>query len=289
MERTYENQNKTLETTSGVNAHSLSLFNQNSHFSYIYKKTEKLVTALYMITNFIKDNEPLKWKLRDNALKLLSLNGQFTHVSLSERKDLIKEYQVIAFEIISLSSIASHGGLVSEMNASVLVREFNSLISLIEKDENKKMHDETVVLDSGFFKVGDVNSQTFQNSPKAEIAQVPTTHTENNVLYSSQVQEGIVNKGQVSPVVQQKSYAKTEPVSKEVKEKVVKQPDQKNNRQAIIIKLLSKKSGLNIKDFGDAIVGVGAKTIQRELLSMVASGKLKKEGERRWSTYSLAE
>lgn len=64
--------------------------------------------------------------------------------------------------------------------------------------------------------------------------------------------------------------------------------DSKEDRQASIIKLLSKKSGLSIKDFTDTIHGVSEKTIQRELLAMVASGVLKKEGERRWSTYSLA-
>ena len=63
----------------------------------------------------------------------------------------------------------------------------------------------------------------------------------------------------------------------------------KDDRKVIITRLLSKKGGLNIKDFSQAIRGCSEKTIQRELLAMVASGVLKKEGERRWSTYSLAD
>ena len=43
-----------------------------------------------------------------------------------------------------------------------------------------------------------------------------------------------------------------------------------------------------IKDVSPLIKGCSEKTIQRELLSMVKSGILKKEGEKRWSKYSLA-
>lgn len=274
MEGTHQNQNKPLETRSEIGLASLSSFGSNAHFSYLYKKTEKLVTAIYMITNFIKDSEPLKWKFRDNALKLLSLNRAFTGVSLSERKDLIKEYQGIALEIVSLSHVASHGGLVSDMNAGILSREFSHLISLIEKDENKKMSDETVSLTSDFFQVAPVGDRAVRSEVISTPVQAPIPAPRENVLYTPEVKTNVLDK-------------------KEVKEKPTtptasKTSDSKDGRQTVILKLLSKKGGLNIKDFSDSIKGVSTKTIQRELLSMVASGVLKKEGERRWSTYSLA-
>lgn len=254
-----------------VSLKSLSLVTTSVHFSYVYKKTEKLVTAIYMITNFIKDNEPLKWKFRDNALKLLSLNRAFTNVSLSERKGLINEYQGIALEVVSLSGVASLSGLISTMNADVLSREFTALVSVLEKEDNKKANDETVSLEPGFFQVA-------QSAPQP---------VNENVLYESRpIAPAPVVVEAVSPVVTA-HIAKPE-IKAESKEKAVKSADSKDSRQAIIIKILSKKGGLNIKDFLDSIKGVSAKTIQRELLSMVASGVLKKEGERRWSTYSLA-
>jgi hypothetical protein len=287
MEGTHQNQNKPLETRSEIGLSPVLSFGSNAHFSYLYKKTEKLVTAVYMITNFIKDNEPLKWKFRDNALKLLSLNRAFTNVSLSERKDLIKEYQGIALEIVSLSTVASHGGIVSEMNADILSREFTSLVSLIEKDENKKANDETVSLSSNFFQVASPVDRPLRSETFTTPVQTPVTAPRKNVLYSPEAKEAVLDKGHASEKVDKKpeylSY-------KEVKEKpvITKSADSKDGRQAVILKLLSKKSGLNIKDFGESIKGVSAKTIQRELLSMVALGVLKKEGERRWSTYSLA-
>jgi predicted HTH transcriptional regulator len=61
----------------------------------------------------------------------------------------------------------------------------------------------------------------------------------------------------------------------------------KTNRQNIIIGLLRKKNNLNIKDIASVIKDCSEKTIQRELVALVSLGILKKEGERRWSRYSL--
>ena len=62
----------------------------------------------------------------------------------------------------------------------------------------------------------------------------------------------------------------------------------KNSRHETILSLLNKKEGLGIKDFADQISGCSEKTIQRELLAMVESGIIRKEGDRRWSKYYLA-
>jgi len=42
-----------------------------------------------------------------------------------------------------------------------------------------------------------------------------------------------------------------------------------------------------VKDFAKVITDISEKTIQRELLDLVQRGVIKKEGERRWSRYSL--
>ena len=63
--------------------------------------------------------------------------------------------------------------------------------------------------------------------------------------------------------------------------------DKKDSRQARILTLLRAQSHLSIKDFAAVIPDCSEKTIQRELLELVEKGVIKKEGERRWSTYSL--
>lgn len=58
-------------------------------------------------------------------------------------------------------------------------------------------------------------------------------------------------------------------------------------RADIIIQMLKKQSNLGIKEFVKAIKGCSEKTVQRELIDLVKKGVLRREGERRWSTYSL--
>lgn len=68
----------------------------------------------------------------------------------------------------------------------------------------------------------------------------------------------------------------------------VKDSSQTSTRKADILALFSQKDKISIKDAVQSVVGVSEKTIQRDLLSLVAEGVLIKEGERRWSTYKRA-
>jgi len=61
------------------------------------------------------------------------------------------------------------------------------------------------------------------------------------------------------------------------------------DRESKIIEIVKVKEKVSIKDILDAVPGVGEKTIQRALISLVTRGVLKKEGERRWSRYALAQ
>lgn len=264
-----------------------AVFNRSKHFLFIYKKTEKLVTAVYMITNFIKDSEPLKWRIRERALELMSLNMSFNTVSLSERKELLREYQAISIEIVSLTSIAYHSGLISEMNYTILKTEFESLVEVIERGENRQANEETIIIDPDFFNAPISESSHLPSAPKAMPVQRQTTTTD-NVLY----------KGQSNAQVDKSQFMSFKPQRPEIKVKkdistttsfgrVTPAVDSKQDRKSIILSVLSNKDGLSVKDFVDAIKDVSEKTIQRELLAMVASGTIRKEGERRWSKYFI--
>lgn len=60
------------------------------------------------------------------------------------------------------------------------------------------------------------------------------------------------------------------------------------DRRTTILSVVQQKDRITIKDVAQVIKDVSEKTIQRELLALVAQGVLVKEGERRWSTYSFA-
>ena len=61
-----------------------------------------------------------------------------------------------------------------------------------------------------------------------------------------------------------------------------------NERQKIIMDCLEKSGFGKISDFYTSLKGVSSKTIQRDLQNLVDKAILKKEGEKRWTVYSVA-
>jgi len=207
------------------------------------KKTEKLVSAVYLLTSFFNDLEPMKWRLRDLGGKL---------VQSREPRSIIQE-------IVSLINISKNAGLISEMNYNIIHKEFSNLLA---------------------------QDQTLPEllKPSREDLYEVSTQEEKKVSY-------------LPDVITKDAPQKFEHRGTSIKDKIIKdiseQPEgtvalKKNNRQSVIFGLLKKKGEIMIKDVTPMIPGVSEKTIQRELLSLVKQGILRKEGEKRWSKYSFA-
>ena len=79
------------------------------------KKTEKLTSAVYLVTNFLSDNDPIKWKLRERSLDIwisfLRDNFNLSHID----------------ELLSLIDVAVFDRHASPMNFSFLRQEYLSL------------------------------------------------------------------------------------------------------------------------------------------------------------------
>jgi predicted HTH transcriptional regulator len=69
--------------------------------------------------------------------------------------------------------------------------------------------------------------------------------------------------------------------------KNVKDTGASGRRDSIVEIIQAKGGSANIKDISTVIRGVSEKTVQRELAALIESGVLRKEGERRWSTYYI--
>ena len=85
----------------------------------ISKKTERIGSAIYLVTSFFDDKEPLKWRLRSLSTDLVS--------------ERVKDKSGTVIEILSLFSIAKTAGLVSEMNYNILIQELPKLDHEAEK------------------------------------------------------------------------------------------------------------------------------------------------------------
>ncbi len=257
-------QNKIQESNADANATGISsvvIFKDKPNLVYLYKKTEKLVTAIYLLSTLISDKEPIKWQMRETGLELLSQG-------LSLNQDGVLNLQKCAslvVKILSFLEISYIAGIISEMNHNIFKNEINIIIQTIESEE-KEGRVESLIIPEHFF-------------------QVKNDYQGNTLMSKGQ---DVLSDTQTSPTIplSHKSEKNKEPSLASNSNRHSNGPSSVG-RQDIIINLLKKNTELGIKDFVSSIKGCSEKTIQRELVSLVAKGQIKKEGEKRWSRYSL--
>ena len=153
-------------------------------------------------------------------------------------------------EIKALISLGQVSGLISEMNYSILAHEIETLFENLKVDQKETVKD--ISLGEAFF---DVPKDDYVSDRKSRSQD--SLKRQNSIRHSQLKTDG-------SMVIKKKT-----------------------NRQELIISVLKKQPEANIKEFVQLIKDCSEKTIQRELGAMVESGVLKRQGERRWSRYSI--
>jgi len=191
--------------------------------------------------------------------------------SVSEKAKLLMSTSELINEIVSLLSIAKSGSIISDMNVSVLQKEYESLNSMIKHKE--KIKDTVDEIMGGFFD----NPKTLgEHNKQGDIHKGHSKghKTTNDVLYKTPASRPVKSRLSLHGR-DTKTGATTSGLLN------------KDGRRAKILGLLKKKKEVTIKDVSSVIADCSDKTIQRELSSMVKENVLKKEGEKRWSRYSL--
>ncbi|MCX6756432.1 MAG: hypothetical protein NTX85_03765 [Candidatus Nomurabacteria bacterium] len=97
-------------------------------YSFVLKKTEKIVTALYMVTDCMDTDDAIKMRMRLRGVDLLSSVHQISVLSPSEKHAHLTATRLQIGELISLVDISLSIGFISSMNADILKREFLLLI-----------------------------------------------------------------------------------------------------------------------------------------------------------------
>ena len=109
-----------------------SVFNKDVRRVYIYKKAERLASALYLIAPAFRDSVSLRTRLESLAVTLTeaaSLSGARLAEALSR-------------ELLSLSSLlamAEAGGLLSRMNGDLIIREAQALLTEVTLYEEPRL------------------------------------------------------------------------------------------------------------------------------------------------------
>lgn len=286
------------------------------HVSHI--KTNKLITALYMVTDIMDKEEPLRNKLRVLGSEMISDIHIIHHGHSGSHDGHISEKTSNKIsEILSFLDIASTVGMISEMNHAILKKEFIGLkVSLQENfGQGLSIAELFPALDEEIVEALPEKENKYLSITKS----IPPTRNVDK-LESTRigVQKGSTLLNALSKISMSDSKAKMSDKiprgrastdtarhdSAESKTKVVHQTSQndfdvlKKNRREEILKIVKENKlthpasgGATISDIRAAAKGVlascGEKTLQRELVSMVKDTLLHKVGEKRWSKYSI--
>ncbi|MFA6554715.1 MAG: helix-turn-helix transcriptional regulator [Candidatus Paceibacterota bacterium] len=247
-----------------INWKSLGFFSAEDYLIYIFKKTEKITAALYLVSGLLKDNEPIKWELRDRGIDLLSSSFSASNSLPGDKNAVIQSLFTAALETLSLLNVAKISNLISDMNHRLLVHEIDNVVGMLRDRLAESAENAGYVLSEAFFKTPDLFSTGFRLGNKSGISKnSESLKRQSESVYGTNASKSELNKGQLT------GQAK------------------KTQRQESILSVLATQSNLTIKDFSRVIKDCSEKTIQRELIELVDKGLVKKEGERRWSRYSL--
>ena len=250
------------------------LFSGDSYGLFVFKKTERIVTAIYLLTGLMSEKEPMREKLRALATDMLT-----NALGMSDRvwgeETYQKNLSAALCEASILFDVAETAKMISKMNRDIIADELKKLLDFLVTSSSN-YSSAKIAFPSTLFD-GDYSytpEQTYQ-ARNSDVQKIAPATDQNLSQGQTPVKDSYKN------ITSEKvSVTKTSGGEKIVKDK--------NNRQEIIVAMLKGGVKLTIKDFAKNIKGVSDKTIQRELLAMVSSGVLKKEGERRWSKYFLA-
>ncbi|MFA5023047.1 MAG: hypothetical protein WC385_03615 [Candidatus Paceibacterota bacterium] len=108
--------------------------NQIKDDKYLSLKVQKLTQAIYLVTSLINDNEPIKWRLREEALEILS------DMTLSHDQHISPLYKLPGLEtvllkvnhLLSLLDLSLAVNFISEMNLALLKKEYLTLKQSLE-------------------------------------------------------------------------------------------------------------------------------------------------------------
>lgn len=280
----------------------------------VAKKSERLVTALYLVTDLMSDNEPIKHGLRKNAVTLLSSMNALSQLDVKDRVIEFKVSLKSVTEIISLLHVAVTTGIVSHMNGELLMDGFRSLQSVLEKRQPILTREMLVIDDEEALHAGTqfssaITSSSYDVMTPLSIARLHGNETDlrksEDTLKQAQLMarlEGKGDKGRQTDTVSDKNEPKNVSFIKDnssVHNVLLKHATpqsgnlassfqmRKSSRREQILALFVKGVDVSIKDIAARIKGCSEKTIQRELNALLYDNVIERIGEKRWSRYIL--
>lgn len=257
---------------------SVDPFGANVYASLSYKKMERIVVALHLITNKLPEGDSTRLAIRDTALSMLKdtlvLKDGFQSTGAEALNTVVSHIRLA----LSYVDILQVRGVLSETNAEVIKNACGRFVAFLNTAEHARFAESLELTDEYF---GGVENERPYEKTERSPAPLPVKHLQKVAHVGVQSSSPLRQAGVLSQEPQ--SSTRTEPTVS-VRASLPESAD----RRSGILAVIDARGKATVKDIAGVVTGCSEKTLQRELNTMIAEGVVRKVGERRWTTYFKA-
>ncbi len=233
--------------------------------SYVQEKTSRIASVVLLIAHRTKDNAVLQKVLEDTAMRFV----QSSIASCTTHKERTKTIENI-HTLTALLEAYARATVLDGVVVSLIVEELSVFLDFLvhlawHEDGVETVQALALPIPKELFQRDRAVSDFYKRQEK-EREYITSPLQRHGAPWQTKEEECVPRK---APATERMQGAQ-------------------KDRRASILSLLQTKQSVTVREVSETIQNCSEKTIQRELLALVAQGVLKKEGERRWSTYSLA-
>jgi hypothetical protein len=229
------------------------------YYNNVFKKIEKIVSVLFYILSYIDTKDisvSMSDTLKKESFKLHELSLNALHALPDSQTDSL---QAVRYQLITIDStvrVAQAGRVIADDLAQLLTEQIDVVQRYLGNHylhstglSVKELHEVSISTSSAATKPAS-SATTTSPAKRARRVQVPAGDISSDAyMVYSQL----------------------------------------TDRAERIKTVLEAKPQATVKDVAEIITDVSEKTIQRELNSLIEKGQVVREGERRWSKYSVVK
>lgn len=227
------------------------------YYNNVFKKIEKIVSVLFYILSYVDQKDvsvSMSNTLKKESFKLHELSLSALHALPDSQSDSL---QAVRYQLITIDStirIAQAGRVIASDLAELLTEQIDVVQRYLG---NHYLQSTGLSVKS----LHEVSVSTNITAPKATTSTAASTP--------------------------QKRARRVQVPAGDISSDAYLVYSQLTDRAERIKTVLEAKPQATVKDVAEIITDVSEKTIQRELNSLIEKGQVIREGERRWSKYSV--
>ncbi len=234
-------------------------FGENRAADRAYRRAERIVAGLHLLTNHISHVEPVRTRARELATALLDDALNLRDEMRSSHSQYVRGFLSNVRYLISLVRVMAVSGHISSANASVVIEALDELGGFIVASQRSILSENVSLTRED---LTDVRATSFRVPNNRNIKDMSNIKDTKDVASTKDVHESSVGQSDATGKL--------------------------SSRVQSILEILKVGGSLGIRDISANLPEYSEKMIQRELLDLVSRGAVKKTGLKRWSRYSIA-